>query len=556
MNFMTEYRGIVIVSVVLPLSFCVELFFEWRDWFYRTFQVAPLLHDRRVAEVQAQVQRWNAAGLRGKKLMCTARKAFLTMSTRTATFKEDCNRISIFLRDILAVDEEAMIIRTEPLVDMRYMTRYLVPRGYQLAIQVEMEDLTIGGLTMGLGMETNSHLLGLIQETVVAFEVVLSDGSLVRATREENADLFHALPWSHGTLGFLVAVELKLIRIKPYMHVEYIPCHTQADLCRQMKELSESDNAPPFLEATVYSKETSVIMTGHFADKPQDSSTINHVNYFWKPWYYVHVEQALGKKGRFSEYIPVRHYYHRFTRSIFWELRDLIPFGNHPVYRYLLGWLGAPKVSFLKLTMTPQIRKEVVYKHVVQDIIIPVDEMARSIDLFHEWFNIYPLLVFPIAIFDRTPYKCWLRAPKNQFTRGGPGPGAFTQGRCEMFFDLGAYGVPQRVRDKEPWNARRVIRAMEAYTRDVGGYQCLYADTFMSREEFRAMFDHTLYDEVRQKYRALGAFPEVFDKVRPEAGVLSQMEGYEGEEADVDWRTYLPKGAKYKFPDGYAYANL
>jgi hypothetical protein len=50
-------------------------------------QVAPRMHDRRVAEVQAQVQRWHASGLRGKKLMCTARKAFLTMSTRTATFK-------------------------------------------------------------------------------------------------------------------------------------------------------------------------------------------------------------------------------------------------------------------------------------------------------------------------------------------------------------------------------------------------------------------------------------------------------------------------------------
>jgi Delta24-sterol reductase len=138
----------------------------------------------------------------------------------------------------------------------------------------------------------------------------------------------------------------------------------------------------------------------------------------------------------------------RFTRSIFWELRDLIPFGNHPVYRYLLGWLGAPKVSFLKLTMTPQIRKEVVYKHVVQDIIIPVDEMARAIDLFHEWFNIYPLLVFPIAIFDRRPHQGYLRAPKNLFTRKGPGVAGrgYTEGQCEMYFDLGAYGVPQKVR--------------------------------------------------------------------------------------------------------------
>lgn len=47
-------------------------------------------------------------------------------------------------------------------------------------------------------------------------------------------------------------------------------------------------------------------------------------------------------------------------------LPDLIPFGNHPLYRYLLGWLGAPKVSLIKKTMSPQIRREVVYKHVVQ----------------------------------------------------------------------------------------------------------------------------------------------------------------------------------------------
>eukprot|EP00612_Vaucheria_litorea_P008520 CAMPEP_0171472976 /NCGR_PEP_ID=MMETSP0946-20130122/1580_1 /TAXON_ID=109269 /ORGANISM="Vaucheria litorea, Strain CCMP2940" /LENGTH=478 /DNA_ID=CAMNT_0012002679 /DNA_START=514 /DNA_END=1947 /DNA_ORIENTATION=- len=478
------------------------------------------------------------------------------MSTRTATFKEDCNRIRVFLRDILSIDEEKMILRTEPLVDMRYMTRYLVPKGYQLAIQVEMEDLTIGGLTMGLGMETNSHLFGLIQEVVVAFEIVLSDGTFVRCTRTENADLFYSLPWSHGTLGFLVAVELKLIKIKPYMHVQYMPCFTQKELCEKMKQLSETEeDSPQFLEATVYSKETSVIMVGTFSEKPKNTKLINHVNYFWKPWYYVHVEQALGKMGAFSEYIPVRHYYHRFTRSIFWELRDLIPFGNHPLYRYLLGWLGAPKVSFLKLTMTPQIRKEVVYKHVVQDIIIPIDEMARSIDLFHEWFNIYPLLVFPIAIFDRAPYKTFLRAPPNQFRRGGTHPGTYTEGKCQMFFDLGAYGVPQKVRDKEMWNAKRVIRAMEAYTRDVGGYQCLYADTFMTREEFKQMFDHTLYDETRKKYNAIGAFPEIYDKIRPEAGVLTEMDGYEGESEDVDWREFLPSGVKYSFPENYAFAN-
>ena len=124
------------VLVVLPLSFLFELYFEWRDYFYRTFRVAPKLHDARVRHVQDQVKRWNAAGLRGKKMMCTARATWLTMSTRTATFKNDCNRIECALRDILHVDTEKGFVRTEPLVDMRYMTRTLVPMGFQLAIQV------------------------------------------------------------------------------------------------------------------------------------------------------------------------------------------------------------------------------------------------------------------------------------------------------------------------------------------------------------------------------------------------------------------------------------
>lgn len=79
MEWMTEYRGVVMVMVVLPLSFAFEQYFEVRDWFYRTFQVAPRLHDARVRHVQKQVRRWNAAGLRGKRTMCTARASWLTM---------------------------------------------------------------------------------------------------------------------------------------------------------------------------------------------------------------------------------------------------------------------------------------------------------------------------------------------------------------------------------------------------------------------------------------------------------------------------------------------
>lgn len=39
-----------------------------------------------------------------------------------------------------------------------------------------------GGLVMGTGTESSSHIYGLFQHICVAFELVLADGSLVRCT--------------------------------------------------------------------------------------------------------------------------------------------------------------------------------------------------------------------------------------------------------------------------------------------------------------------------------------------------------------------------------------
>ena len=34
------------------------------------------------------------------------------------------------------------------------------------------------------------------------------------------------------------------------------------------------------------------------------------------------------------------------------------------------------------------------------------------------------------------------------------------------------------------------------FYRNVNGFQMMYADSYMTRDEFRLMFDHTLYDKV------------------------------------------------------------
>ena len=65
------------------------------------------------------------------------------------------------------------------------------------------------------------------------------------------------------------------------------------------------------------------------------------------------------------------------------------------------------------------------------------------------------------------------------------------------------------------------MRTMEKFIREHGGYSFLYADIFMTRDEFDEMFDLTLYERCRQTYSANGAFPHLYDKVKPEIDVFT-----------------------------------
>ena len=69
-------------------------------------------------------------------------------------------------------------------------------------------------------------------------------------------------------------------------------------------------------------------------------------------------------------------------------------------------------------------------------------------------------------------------------------------------------------------------------TRDVGGWASYYTDIFCTQTEFRQMFDHTLIDKCRARLKCAGAFPEVYAKVKPEAGIADLTAEIAAEAAD------------------------
>jgi delta24-sterol reductase len=503
-KFATKHRSPLVMAFVLPMSVIFDTFFFLRTEFIVRSNSAPDLHEARVAKIQEQVRQWIADG--SERPMATARPGWLGISPKYALYKEHVRKIKVDLYDVLELDEDAMTVRVEPCVSMGQLSHVLTAKGYTIPVLPEMDDLTVGGLICGCGVESSSHLYGLFQATCTRFEIVGADGELHCASADENPELFGAIPWSYGSLGFLVSATIRIIPSKKYVRLTYTPFDDAAAYCKYFEEESKKPlgEAHVFVEGLVYSKDRAVIMVGDMVDEVGSDAPLNCIGKFWKPWFFKHVEAMLTGMGGANdgaevvEYVPLRDYYHRHTRSIFWEAQDIVPIGNHPLFRLLFGWMMPPKVSFLKLTQTEALHKMYKEQHVIQDMLVPVNKLQLSIEKFDEQYQLYPLWLCPMKLYDV--------------------PG-FVQPKIEetMFVDIGAYGVPESARRGE-FDGETSGKVVEAFVAEHKGFQMLYADSYLTRDEFRSMFDHTLLDKMRKQLGAEKAFPEPFAKVCHKVG--------------------------------------
>ena len=99
------------------------------------------------------------------------------------------------------------------------------------------------------------------------------------------------------------------------------------------------------------------------------------------------------------------------------------------------------------------------------------------------------------------------------------------------YVDVGIYGCSPKIPKTHRKVARKIIKLKisrfgrflfpqvatkmcEKFTLEVGGQQATYAQTYMTREEFREMFPRGLYDRVRERLPLCkDGFPDVYDKI-------------------------------------------
>lgn len=141
---------------------------------------------------------------------------------------------------------------------------------------------------------------------------------------------------------------------------------------------------------------------------------------------------------------------------MYWESELIVPFGNHPVFRHLLGWMMPPKISFLRLTQGERIKRYYDEKHVVQDALVPMEHLEKTVHYFHRLFEGYPLWLCPMRLNRKDP-------------RGFVNPGSGKNGH-EMYVDLAVVSVPGPVLRGEDYNAMDAVRAMETFLIEHRGY--------------------------------------------------------------------------------------
>jgi FAD/FMN-containing dehydrogenase len=87
-------------------------------------------------------------------------------------------------------------------------------------VSPELKHITIGGATVGIGIESTCFRHGFVHDALLEADVLLPNGSVVTCTPDnECRDLFFALPNSYGTLGYILRAKLRLEPAKPFVEL-------------------------------------------------------------------------------------------------------------------------------------------------------------------------------------------------------------------------------------------------------------------------------------------------------------------------------------------------
>jgi FAD/FMN-containing dehydrogenase len=435
-----------------------------------------------------------------------------TNSTRQAAPQRDRTVDISALSRVLEVDSKARTALVEPNVPMDRLVEATMKHGLIPPVVMEFPGITAGGGFAGTGGESSSFKYGFFNETVEEVEVVLGNGEVVKASKKENKDLFHAASGAVGSLGITTLLQMQLIPAKKYVKATYYPVRSVAEAVAKVKA-ETLDQDLDYVDGILFSKTHGVVVTGVMTDDLPPTASVQRFSDASDPWYYLHVQsKTLTTTSPVTEYIPLAEYLFRYDRGGFWVGRSAFSYFKFPFTAFTRWWLDDflhTRMLYKALHASGQARN-----YVVQDLALPFSTAEKFVDYTAESFGIWPLWLCPLRQ-SRLPTL----HPHNPATEADGTT-------LKPLLNIGLWGFGPRQRAE--FVAKN--RELEGKLRELGGMKWLYAHTYYGEDEFWEMFDREWYEGLRRKYHA-ESLPSVWKKVHVDPQT-------QGEVVDGSWRAW------------------
>lgn len=425
-----------------------------------------------------------------------------TNSTRKFHYDHIVN--TAHLTRVLHVNREKQVVVVEPNVPMDQLAKATLKHGLIPLVVMEFPGITVGGGFSGTSGESSSFRHGFFDATVNWIEIVLPDGTVRRADKENDPDLFWGAASAFGTLGVVTLLEVQLQPAKPLVELKYYPYVNMKDAMAGFKEFLQ-DSEIEYLDGVVYSSEHILVCAGRFTDSIPEKTDITRFTRAKDEWFYVHAAQkgfSSSSSGPVTDYVPLLDYLFRYDRGGFWVGRYAIMYFLLPfwwIVRFLMNWMMHTRTLYHVLHASGHSRF-----FLIQDVAVPFTAAAEFLDWLDDGqhFGCFPI---------------WLCPFKNS-------PGVMESGKAKGGDDyLMNFGLwAPSTHDRRAFIAQN--RRLEQKVDALGGKKWLYAHTYYTEEEFWSIYNKKRYDELRTRYNA-DYLPDLYQKVRVDLDVPGEQVG-------------------------------
>ncbi len=391
------------------------------------------------------------------------------------------------LRDfnhVLDVDTQGPSLDVEGLATFEAMVDATLPHGLVPLVTPELKDITVAGATVGIGIESNCFRHGFVHDGLLEAEVLLADGRTVTCTPDnEHADLYHALPNSYGTLGYILRARMKLMPAAPYVHLETTHCDGVDDFLGIMHASTFRDDVD-FIEGIAYSGKRMFVTLSRFTDDVPRVDDILRENIFY---------QLIGRKR--DVYLATKDYLFRYDPEWFWNLPESWP--------YRLFRRFAPETmrrsGFYKRYTAFKNRARSALPWRTADLEEPLIQ-----DWEVPWERAAELLRFAMSEANLSG-KPWIATPirpRGTATLYPVAPG-------QLYFNLGCYCQVRKRPERADFH---YTKAIDRKCFDLGGIKMLYSSTFLDEDEFNRIYNGAAYAALKAKYDPQGKLKTLYEK--------------------------------------------